>query len=91
MINASFSSLAGAWIAHVVDHGEIPENMAVPLTLLASRLPTPVLVAGTIAYGLYRLNIEARARRAKDVTPNRRSKSAATPTLSHARRKNRST
>lgn len=87
-MKASFSSLAGAWIAHDVAHGEIPENMAVPLTLLASRLPTPVLVAGTIAYGVYRLNIEARARRAKDVTPNRRSKSAAT---SHARRSKRST
>jgi hypothetical protein len=91
MIKASFSSLAGAWIAHDVAHGEIPENMAVPLTLLASRLPTPVLVAGTIAYGVYRLNIEARARRAKDVTPNRRSNSAAQPTSSQARRKKRST
>lgn len=91
MIKASFSSLAGAWIAHDVAQGEIPESVAVPLTLLASRLPTPVLVAGTIAYGLYRLNIETRARRAKDVTPSRPSKSAATPTSSHARRKKRPT
>lgn len=78
MIRAAFSSLAGAWIARNVEQGEIPERFAVPLTLLATRLPTPVIVAGAIGYGLYRLNLEARAMAAKDVTPKRRARSAAT-------------
>lgn len=71
MIRAAFSSVAGAWIARNVEGGGIPERLAVPLTLLATRLPTPVILAGAIGYGLYRLNLEARALRAKDVSPER--------------------
>lgn len=77
MIKAAFSSLAGAWIARNVEQGEIPERFAVPLTLLATRLPTPVIIAGAIGYGLYRLNQEARAMAAKDVSPKRRSRPTA--------------
>jgi len=81
MIRAAFSSLAGAWIARNVEQGEIPERFAVPLTLLATRLPTPVIIAGAIGYGLYRLNQEARAMAAKDISPKRRSR----PTAARAR------
>lgn len=81
MIRAAFSSLAGAWIARNVEQGEIPERFAIPLTLLATRLPTPVIIAGAIGYGLYRLNQDARAMAAKDVTPKRR----AQPTAARAR------
>lgn len=81
MIRAAFSSLAGAWIARNVEQGEIPERFAIPLTLLATRLPTPVIIAGAIGYGLYRLNQDARAMAAKDVTPKRRAK----PTAARAR------
>ncbi len=77
MIGAAFSSLAGAWIARNVERGEIPERFAVPLTLLASRLPTPVILAGAIGYGLYRLKLEARAETANDVSPKRRAKPSA--------------
>lgn len=76
MIRAAFSSLAGAWIARNVQQGEIPERFAVPLTLLATRLPTSVIVAGAIGYGLYRLNLEAQAMAARDVTPKRRARPA---------------
>ncbi len=72
MIRAAFSSLAGAWIARNVKQGEIPERFAVPLTLLATRLPTPVILVGAIGYGLYRLGLEMGATRAKDVSPKRR-------------------
>lgn len=76
MIRAAFSSAAGAWIAKNVERGEIPEKLAVPLTILATRLPTPVILAGAIGYGLYRLNQERRAMPAKDVTPKRRARPA---------------
>jgi hypothetical protein len=72
MIKAILNSVATAWIARDAERGDIPEGMTVPLTLLAARLPAPLLVAGAIGYGLYRLNLETRARRAKDVTPKRR-------------------
>lgn len=81
MIRAAVSSFAGAWIARNVEQGEIPERFAVPLTLLATRLPTPVIIAGAIGYGLYRLNQEARATAAKDISPKRRSR----PTAARAR------
>lgn len=74
MIRASLAGLAGSWIARDAERGDIPERLAVPLTLLAARLPVPALVLGAIGYGLYRLNIEGRARRARDVTPKSRSK-----------------
>lgn len=77
MIKAAVSSLAGAWIARHVERGEIPERLAVPLTLLATRLPTPVILAGAIGYGLYRLSLETRAASAKDVTPKRRARPTA--------------
>ena len=86
MIKAAFSSLAGAWIARNVEQGEIPERFAVPLTLLATRLPTPVILAGAIGYGLYRLNQEARAMAAKDVTPKRRSRPTAARSKPASRR-----
>lgn len=69
MIRAAFSSLAGAWIAKNVQKGDIPESFAVPLTFLAARISTPVLLAGAIGFGLYRWNQQARAMAAKDVTP----------------------
>lgn len=72
MIKTILNSVATAWIARDAERGDIPEGMSVPLTLLAARLPAPILVVGAIGYGLYRLNIETRARRAKDVTPKRR-------------------
>ena len=71
MIRAAISSLAGAWIARRVERGDIPERFAVPLTLLATRLPPPVLLAGAVGYGLYRYNLEVRASRARDVSPKR--------------------
>jgi len=74
MIRASLAGLAGAWIARDAERGDIPEGLAVPLTLLAARLPAAALIVGAIGYGLYRLNNEARARRAKDVTPKSRAK-----------------
>lgn len=92
MIRAVFSSLAGAWIARNVERGELPERFAIPLTLLATRLPTPVLLAGAIGYGFYRLNLEARAMTAKDVSPRRAqrtdpsSKPRSRPTRQNARR-----
>lgn len=89
MIRAAFSSLAGAWIARNVEQGEIPERFAVPLTLLASRLPARVILAGAIGYGLYRLNQEARAMTAKDVTPKRRVKATASRAKPASRRTRR--
>lgn len=71
MIRAAMFSLAGAWIAGKVDRGEIPERLAVPLTMLATRLPTPLILAGAIGYGWYRISQEARATAARDVTPKR--------------------
>jgi hypothetical protein len=72
MIKTILNSVATAWIARDAERGDIPEGMSIPLTLLAARLPAPILVVGAIGYGLYRLKIETRARRAKDVTPKRR-------------------
>ena len=87
MIKAILNSVATAWIARDADRGDIPQGMTVPLTLLAARLPAPILVAGAIGYGLYRLNIESRVRRARDVTPNRgRSKPGKPSSTSGARR-----
>lgn len=74
MIRSSLVSLAGLWVAREVDRGEIPKEVSVPLTLVLSRIPTPMLIAGAVGYGLYRLNIERRAKRAKDVTPKGRGK-----------------
>ncbi|CAH1690441.1 conserved hypothetical protein [Hyphomicrobiales bacterium] len=82
MIRAAFFSLAGAWIAGKVDRGEIPERLAVPLTMLATRLPTPLILAGALGYGWYRMSQEARAMRARDVTPERRARPAARPAKS---------
>lgn len=73
MIRATLASLAGAWIARDAKRGDTAEGLSVPLALLATRLPAPVLIAGAIGYGLYRLNIEGRAKRAKDVTPKSQS------------------
>lgn len=77
MIRAAFSGLAGAWIARNVEQGEIPEKLAVPLSLLATRLPTPVILAGAIGYAFYRANLEVRARLAKDISPKRRARPTA--------------
>lgn len=77
MIRATLASLAGTLIARDAAKGNIPESLTVPLTLLATRLPAPALIAGAIGYGIYRLNVEGRAKRAKDVTPKRRGKPAA--------------
>jgi hypothetical protein len=81
MIRAAFSSLAGAWVARNVQSGTIPEKLAVPLTLFATRLPAPILLAGAIGYGFYRLNQDVRAHGARDVTPGprRRFKRTAKP------------
>lgn len=70
MIRAAFSSLAGAWIARSVERGHIPERLSVPLTLLATRLPPRVILVAAAGYGFYRLNLEARAARARDISPN---------------------
>ncbi len=91
MIRAAVSSFAGAWIARNVEQGEIPERFAIPLTLLATRLPTPVILAGAIGYGLYRLNLEARAMAAKDVTPKRRARPTAARAKATSQRARRST
>lgn len=77
MIRATLAGLAGAWIARDAGRGNIPNSLAVPLTLVASRLPLPALVAGALGYGIYRLKTEARVMRARDVTPER----AAEPTI----------
>lgn len=61
MIRAAVFSLAGAWVAGKVGRGEIPERLAVPLTLLATRLPTPLILAGAIGYAWYRMSQETRA------------------------------
>jgi hypothetical protein len=90
MIKTILNSVATAWIARDAERGDIPEGMSVPLTLLAARLPAPILVVGAIGYGLYRLNIETRARRAKDVTPKRRGPAARNASSTSARRGSRS-
>lgn len=90
MIKAILNSVATAWIARDAERGDIPEGMSVPLTLLAARLPAPILVVGAIGYGLYRLNIETRARRAKDVTPERRRSAPRKAASTSARRGSRS-
>lgn len=77
MIRAAFSSLAGAWIARGVERGDIPERLSVPLTVLATRLPAPLILAAAVGYGFYRLNAEARATRARDVSPKSGSRSNA--------------
>lgn len=87
MIRAAFSSLAGAWVARNVERGEIPEKFALPLTLLATRIPTPVLLAGAIGYGLYRWNQETRIQAAKDVTPASPRRPSARTAKPAARRK----
>lgn len=69
MIRALFSGVAGAWIARNVERGDIPEKFAVPLTLLATRIPTPVLLAGALGYGIYRWKQEAHAFAAHDINP----------------------
>lgn len=61
MIRAAVFSLAGAWVAGKVGRGEIPERLAVPLTLLATRLPTPLILAGAIGYAWYRMSQETQA------------------------------
>lgn len=61
MIRAAVFSLAGAWVAGKVGRGEIPERLAVPLTLLATRLPTPLILAGAVGYAWYRMSQETRA------------------------------
>lgn len=76
MIRAIFSGLAGAWVARNVERGEIPERFAVPLTLLATRIPTPALLAAVAGYGCYRWNQEIRAYAAQDITPERPAYSA---------------
>jgi hypothetical protein len=85
MIRATLASLAGTLIARDVAKGNIPESLSVPLTLLAARLPAPALIAGAIGYGLYRLNVEGRAQRAKDFTPKRRAKVAVKSTIRKSR------
>lgn len=90
MIKAILNSVATAWIARDAERGDIPEGMSVPLTLLAARLPAPILVVGAIGYGLYRLNIETRARHAKDVTPKRRPSAPRKASATSARRGSRS-
>lgn len=87
MIGTAISGLAGAWIARQVEDGAIPEKLAAPLTLIAARLPTPVLIAGAIGYGLYRLTLEERALRAKDVTPSHSPRSAKQPKKRSASRR----
>lgn len=69
MIKAVFSGLAGAWNARNVQRGEIPERYAVPLAFLATRIPTPLILAGAIGYGIYRWDQEFRSHAARDVTP----------------------
>jgi hypothetical protein len=90
MIKAILNSVATAWIARDAERGDIPEGISVPLTLLAARLPAPILVVGAIGYGLYRLNIETRARRAKDVTPKRRPSAPRKASSTSTRRGSRS-
>lgn len=59
MIRAAMFNLAGAWIAGKVDRGEIPKQLTIPLTMLAARLPTPLILAGALGYGWYRMRREA--------------------------------
>jgi len=75
MIRAAVFSLAGAWVAGKVGRGEIPERLAVPLTLLATRLPTPLILAGAIGYAWYRLSQETRATATEDEQPERPARS----------------
>jgi len=91
MIPAAMFSLAGAWIAGKVDRGEIPERLAVPLTMLATRLPTPLILAGAIGYGWYRMSQAARTTAARDVTPKRRAEPAARRPKSSSSRSRRGT
>lgn len=77
MIRAAVFSLAGAWVAGKVGRGEIPERLAVPITLLATRLPTPLILAGAIGYAWYRMSQETRARVAEEEQPERPARSAA--------------
>lgn len=77
MIRAAVFSLAGAWVAGKVGRGEIPERLAVPLTLLATRLPTPLILAGAIGYAWYRKSQETRASGAEEEQPLRPPRSAA--------------
>jgi len=79
MLKAAIASLAGTWIARDAAKGNIPDSLAAPLTLLATRLPVPALIAGAIGYGIYRLNVEGRAKRAKDITPKPQKKRAERP------------
>ena len=91
MIRAAMFSLAGAWIAGKVDRGEIPERLAVPLTMLATRLPTPLIIAGAIGYGWSRMSQEARATAPRDVTSKRRAGPAARKAESPASRSRKGT
>jgi hypothetical protein len=91
MIKSILSSVAASWIARDSERGNIPEGMSVPLTLLAARLPAPILVVGAIGYGLYRLNQESRVLRSKDVTPKRRRRAAAKAPSKAGRRAGRNT
>lgn len=75
MIRAAVFSLAGAWVAGKVGRGEIPERLAVPLTLLATRLPTPLILAGAIGYAWYRMNQEAQASVSEEGQPERPARS----------------
>lgn len=80
MIRASLVHLAGLWVAREIGEGKYPPSVAVPLTFLISKLRTPILMAGVLGYALYRLDIDRRAARAKDVTPrSSRSRKAPRP------------
>lgn len=79
MIRAAMFSLAGAWMAGKVGRGEIPERLAVPLTMLATRLPTPLILVGAIGYGWYRMSQEARAAGTREVAPKRRAEPPVSP------------
>jgi hypothetical protein len=72
MIRASLVHLAGLWIARDIGDGKYPPVLAVPLTVLISKLRTPILMVGVLGYALHRLRIDRRAARATDVTPRSR-------------------
>lgn len=89
MIRAVFSGLAGAFIARSVERGDIPERFAVPLTFLATRIPTPLIFAGAIGYGIYRWDRETRARGAREVTSPRAERQSSRKQSSANRRRQR--
>lgn len=74
---AALVHLVGIWLARDIAEGRYPPKFAIPLTFLISRLRTPMLTAAVMGFALEALALRSRFRKARDVTPPRKTTRAA--------------